>query len=132
MICQECQECGIFYYHIDPKNSGWTKYHYLMDHDGSFGNKCENFPRVIWLQGSEKKCRADLEHLCRHWSYNGYTYRTMNPMNRFKVTFDNGDFLTAAFQGTKLEAENHYIGSFFNLGVKGNTIMVKAIAVDQV
>ena len=47
----------------------------------------------------------------------------------FKVTFENGDYFYTAFNGTKEEIRNYYIGKIFNLGVEKDDLQ-KCIAVE--
>ena len=47
----------------------------------------------------------------------------------FKAIFENGDYLYTAFNGTKEEIRNYYIGKIFNLGVENDDLQ-KCIAVE--
>lgn len=53
-------------------------------------------------------------------------------MNTFKIGFDNGDSLTTGFNGTIKDAENYYIGTYFNLGNADRDIMTKGVKVEEV
>ena len=52
-------------------------------------------------------------------------------MNTYKVTFEDGDSLITGFNGSLKDAENYYVGKYFNFGIE-NDIMVKAIKVEEV
>lgn len=71
---------------------------------------------------------------------NGGTYRLCLPCGRaftkyarspivVKVTFDDGDYLTTRINATLAEAEKHYLGVRFNLGVMEDR-MVTAVKVE--
>ena len=52
-------------------------------------------------------------------------------MNTFKVEFADGDYLITGFNGSLQDAQDYYVGHFFNLGHGGDDYVIKATAVTQ-
>lgn len=51
-------------------------------------------------------------------------------MNVFKVTFEDGDWLTTGFNGTLADAEKYYLGQTFNVGLGPDDNLQTAVKVE--
>jgi hypothetical protein len=50
-------------------------------------------------------------------------------MRYITVTFEDGNTVDTAINGTNADIEKHYIGQTFNFGIEGD-ILVKAVSVE--